>query len=101
MQPTPFQLRALKIYRDYNANGYSIARGCRLSVQGWFVIVIVAGGLSALLAIISPVGAALCAGIVLGALLRDFRALVTAKRLWPVNREIIDWSRVDALIGDR
>ena len=31
----------------------------------------------------------------------QLRALVTAKRLWPVTREIIDWSRVDALIGDR
>ncbi|MFO0961311.1 MAG: hypothetical protein U0625_00235 [Phycisphaerales bacterium] len=101
MQPTPFQLRALKIYREYHANGYSVARGVRLSVRGWFVIVIVAGGLSALLAMLSPVGAALCVGMLLGALLRDLRALVTAKRLWPVTREIIDWSRVDALIGDR
>jgi hypothetical protein len=101
MQPDAFQLRALRIYRDYHANGYSVAAGLRRSAAGLLTLVIIGGGLAALLATVSPIGGAICGGMVAGALLRDIRALVTAKRLWPVTREIIDWARVDALIGDR
>jgi len=44
----------------------------------------------------SPV-AALVAGICLGAALRDLGIALRAVRLWPIQQELFDWQKIDAL----
>ncbi len=44
----------------------------------------------------SPI-AALMAGICLGAALRDLGIALRAVRFWPIQRDLFDWQKIDAL----
>jgi hypothetical protein len=71
----------------------------RKVVRVWLVMIILVGCLAATLFLAElPLLAGFVVGILVGAMLRDYRYVVSAKASWPVVREITDWKRVQELL---
>ena len=98
MKLTRLQYKALKIYRRYDTEGFTLRQVLRLCWKQWFFIV--AFGVFSYFCIVPvlPTLGWLYVGICGGAFLRDVGYYQVAFRMWPVTRQIVDFKRVSALI---
>ena len=104
MQLTPFQRRALELYRWYRQHPptmklYLIAMLWRSSYLIYLGIV----GVAVLLLLVgrtSAIGgwAYLLLGMMIGIIIRALLYYRQTVRLWPVFDSIIDWDKVEALL---
>ena len=100
MKLNAYQLRSLRLAQEWRRTGFSIGTTLRASYKAYlylFGMAALANGACWWAGM--PEAAWLLDGIVLGAVLRDIRMLRIQARLWPVNVEITDWKRVEALIA--
>ncbi len=98
MKLTPYQYKALKIYCNYHTNGLTVGQVLRRSGPQWALIVGLAGVAYFLLTPSSPMLGWLAVGLFAGAIFRDVGHYRVAFRMWPVNREVYDWTRISELI---
>ena len=102
MNPTPCQLKLLKLYRVYHAAPPTVGGVFRrnLAALALFVFIILAGVYLAYHSWGPWFGVGcFAAGMGFGALARVVRQLINAVRFWPVIAQIVDWSKVDSLLG--
>lgn len=104
MNPTPHQLKLLKLYRDYHEappTPAAVIRRNRAPLT-FFILIIIAGLYVATRRSDEWMGIGyFAAGLGFGALARVIRQLVNSLRCWPVVAQIVDWSKVDTLLGER
>jgi hypothetical protein len=98
MQLTRFQYKALKLYRRYHTGGFTPVQVLRIFWKQWALFIGCAVVGYCLLSPSSPALGCLAVGMFCGAILRDFGHCQVAFRLWPVNREIYDWKKVEDFI---
>lgn len=104
MHPTPCQLKLLKLYRDYRSTppcaGSCLRRN--LAPLALLALIIGAGTWLALYSTGLWFGVGCFAiGLGIGSLSRIVRQLINAVRFWPLLAQIVDWSKVDALLADK
>lgn len=104
MNPTPCQQKLLRLYHDYQVSppctGTCIRRN--LLPLSLLTLIILGGAWLAFTAEGAWFGiGCFAAGLGLGSLIRIVRQLVNAVRLWPLLCEIVDWSKVDALLEQK
>lgn len=98
MKLTPFQYKALKIYQRYHTSGLTVGQVLRVCWRQWALLAGCAFVAYFLLTPSSPSLGCLAVGLFGGAILRDVGYYRVSFRMWPVNREIYDWTRVSELI---
>ncbi len=98
MKLTSLQYKALKIYRRYHTDGFTIGQVFRVCWKQWLLMIAV-GWLSFFWIVPgAPAFGWLYVGICAGAFLRDFGYYQVSYRVWPATQQIIDWKRVSELI---
>ena len=98
MKLTRLQYKALKVYRRYDTDGFTVGQVFRLCWKQWLLMATVALFSYFFLVPALPALGWLFVGIYAGTLLRDFGYYQVASRMWPVTKEILDWKRVSELI---
>jgi hypothetical protein len=98
MKLTRLQYKALKIYRRYDTEGFTISQVFRICWKQWLLLAALGIFCSVCLIPALPALGWLYVGICGGAFLRDVGYYQVAFRMWPVTRQIIDFKRVSELI---
>ncbi len=98
MKLTRLQYKALKIYRRYDTDGFTVGQVLRNCWRQWLLLA--AGGAFGYFFVVPawPAVGWLYLGLCVGAVLRDIGYYQVAFRIWPVTRQILDWKRVSELI---
>jgi hypothetical protein len=102
VQITKFQRRALLRAKDLRDKPFPIVGSMLRSWKVYLVLGAVIGGYSWLTWSIGVIEASIAAlGFFVGLLIRDITWLRISARMWPINVEITDWSKVDKLLDDQ
>ena len=98
MKLTRLQYKALKIYRRYDTDGFTVGQVLRICWKQWLLMA--ALGLFSYFFLVPgfPALGWLYVGICGGAFFRDFGYYQVAFRMWPVTKQILDWKQVSELI---
>lgn len=104
MNPTPNQLKLLRLYHEYQIHppcaGTCVRRN--LFPLSFLTLIVIAGTWLAFTAEGTWFGVGCFgAGLGLGSLIRVIRQLANSVRLWPLLCEIVDWNKVDALLAQK
>lgn len=94
MNLTAFQRRTLEDWRRMNPTGLTWKMGLRRLWRSWSLM----AALSVVAFLIFPQVWMLVAGLVAGSCLRDLGYVRSARAVWPVSFEVIDWTKVDKLL---
>jgi hypothetical protein len=95
MELTAFQRKTLEEWRRMKPEGLTWQMGLRRLSLTWTILV----GLSAAVFLIMPQLWTLVVGLVAGSCLRDIGYVRSARKVWPVSFEVIDWTKVDELLA--
>lgn len=104
MKPTLSQLRFLKLYCECHNTPPTFGRLLRRNIVPLVIFggIIAAGLFLALTRTDVWFGIGCFAtGLGVGALARVVRQLACSLRVWPVIDEVVDWTKVDTLVGGR
>ena len=95
MELTKFQRVTLEGWRRMKTQGLTWTMGLRRLALTWAIF----AALFAAIYILSPVAGQFVACVIAGAMLRDVGYIRSARRVWPVSLVVIDWAKVDELLG--
>src|SRR5688572_16922057 len=96
MNLTAFQRRTLEDWRRMNPDGLTWKMGLRRLARSWSLL----AALTMAVCVIFPPMWMLATGLVVGTCLRDLGYVRSARAVWPVSLKVIDWVKVDELLGD-
>ena len=96
MELTAFQRRTLEDWRRMKPHGLTWRIGLRRLAFSWSVLAL----LTAAVYLILPQIWMLVGCLVLGSCLRDLGYVRSARSVWPVSFAVIDWAKVDELLGE-
>jgi hypothetical protein len=97
MQLTKFQRKTLESWRLMKPHGLTWTMGLRRLAPIWAIL----AALFASVYLIYPGVSRFVACFILGAMLRDTGYIRSARKAWPVSFTVIDWAKVDELLGGR
>jgi hypothetical protein len=98
MPLTPLQYKVLKLYRQYDMEGFTTGLWLRSSLKRWLLIVAATVVTYSFILPVLPVAGWLYIGLLFGVMLSGLAQYRLARRMWPVTKEIVDWNRVYELI---
>ena len=93
------EAKMLKTYTDWHANGIAVWKILRLYMYSWLLpgVLVVYG--STVLWDKRPLQAGILLGLLIGVVLRDIGNTRKVMIGWPLLDKIIDWNRVQELLG--
>jgi len=96
MELTAFQRSTLEDWRRMKPDGLTWTMGLRRLTRSWSLL----AALTIAACLILPQIWMLVAGLVAGTCIRDLGYVRSARAVWPVSLTVIDWAKVDELLGD-
>jgi|GEM_PF-5859780 len=98
---TAGQLQYLASIKSYVVQSPTILKLIRKSVRNFAILTVLIGGLAGLYAAMELWGTALfLLGMLAGCFCRDCGMMRRFIKIWPALASVIDWSRVDKLLGE-
>jgi hypothetical protein len=97
MELTPFQRRTLEDWRRMKPAGLTWTLGLRRLARSWSMLAVAGVGVYLLFPLMWPP----VAGLIAGTCLRDLGYINSARSVWPLSLEVIDWAKVDKLLDQR
>src|SRR5262245_40500082 len=103
MKITPWRRKQLQRYHRLNTGGLSLGRLLdRKILILLLALCVIVFGLSVAFAMMTGIWEVcfLAAGLIVGRISSDLRALQESQRIWSLLEHIIDWNRVETLLND-